>query len=98
MAAALTAPVTLDPSPMTRFSNRGAVFTTPGTGFEISGLPSPEFGEINAGYPALFVPFSSPRLFTRARQQRHGRVVLRARQSTTVAGRLSPASARSSRT
>ena len=59
-----TAPVTLDPSPMTRFSNRGAVFTTPGTGFEISGVPLPEFGEINAGYPGLFVPFSSPRLFT----------------------------------
>ena len=49
---------------MTRFSNRGAVFTTPGTGFEISGQPSPEFGEINADYPGLFAPFSSPRLFT----------------------------------
>jgi hypothetical protein len=58
-----TAPVTLDPSPMTRFSNRGAVFTTPGSGFEISGVPLPEFGEINASYPALFAPFSSPRLF-----------------------------------
>ena len=57
------APVTLDPSPMTRFSNRGAVFTTPGTGFEISGQPSPEFGEINPSYATLFEPFSSPRLF-----------------------------------
>ena len=36
-AAAPARAVTLDPSPMTRFSNRGAVFTTPGTGFEISG-------------------------------------------------------------
>jgi hypothetical protein len=58
------AALTLDPSPMTRFSNRGAVFTTPGTGFAISGLPSPEFGELNPAYPALFAPFSSPRLFT----------------------------------
>ncbi len=58
------APVTLDPSPMTRFSNRGAVFTTPGTGFEISGLPAPEFGEINVSYPTLFAPFSVPRLFS----------------------------------
>jgi hypothetical protein len=54
---------TLDPSPMTRFSNRGAVFTTPGSGFEISGAPLPEFGEINPTYPALFGTFSSPRLF-----------------------------------
>jgi hypothetical protein len=58
------AALTLDPSPMTRFSNRGAVFTTPGTGFAISGQPSPEFGELNPAYPALFAPFSSPRLFT----------------------------------
>ena len=58
------APPTLDPSPMLRFSTRGAVFTTPGHGFEISGAPTPEFGEINPGYPVLFAPFSSPRLFT----------------------------------
>lgn len=58
------ATVTLDPSPMTRFSNRGAVFTTPGTGFEISGLPSPNFGEINPTYPTLFAAFSVPRLFS----------------------------------
>jgi len=58
------ATLTLDPSPMTRFSNRGAVFTTPGSGFAISGLPLPEYGELNAGYPGLFAPFSSPRLFT----------------------------------
>jgi hypothetical protein len=57
------ATVTLDPSPMTRFSNRGAVFTTTGTGFEISGQPQPTFGEINPSYPTLFASFSSPRLF-----------------------------------
>lgn len=55
--------VTLDPSPMTRFSARGATFLTPGSGFEISGQPLPEFGEINAAYPALFAAFSAPRLF-----------------------------------
>jgi hypothetical protein len=54
---------TLDPSPMTRFSNRGAIFLTPGSGFEISGAPLAEFGEINPTYPALFAAFSSPRLF-----------------------------------
>jgi hypothetical protein len=57
------ASATLDPSPMTRFSARGALFTTPGTGFELSGQPQPEFGEVNATYPALFAAFSSPRLF-----------------------------------
>ena len=57
------ATITLDPSPMTRFSNRGAVFTTPGHGFEISGQPTPEFGELNPAYPTMFEAFSSPRLF-----------------------------------
>ena len=33
-------------------------------GFEISGQPSPEFGEINATYPAIFQTFSAPRLFS----------------------------------
>lgn len=54
----------LFPIPMTTFSARGALFTTPGTGFSISGQPQPEFGETNATYPALFAAFSSPRLFT----------------------------------
>lgn len=52
------------PIPMTTFSNRGAVFTTPGSGFEISGQPLPELGDINPLYPTNFAPFSSPRLFT----------------------------------
>jgi hypothetical protein len=51
------------PSPMTTFSSRGNVNTTPGTGFEISGQPSPEFGDINPTYPDIFTTFSSPRLF-----------------------------------
>lgn len=51
------------PSPMTTFAARGAVFTTGGTGFEISGQPTPEFGDVNATYPDIFQPFSSPRLF-----------------------------------
>ena len=50
--------------PMTTFAARGNVYTTPGTGFEISGQPSPEFGDINSIYPSNFAAFSSPRLFT----------------------------------
>ena len=62
-AAATTFPI-----PMTTFNTapttRGAVFITPGTSFEISGQPIPEFGDLNASYPLSFIPFSSPRLFT----------------------------------
>jgi hypothetical protein len=62
-AAATTFPV-----PMTTFNTapvaRGAVFTTPGTSFEISGQPSPEFGDLNATYPGIFTTLSAPRLFT----------------------------------
>jgi hypothetical protein len=50
-------------SPMTTFANRGNVYTTPGLGFEISGQPAPEFGDINPNYPNIFTTFSSPRLF-----------------------------------
>jgi hypothetical protein len=46
-------------TPMTTFANRGATFTTPGSGFS----QSPEFGEINPLYPSLFATFSLPRLF-----------------------------------
>jgi hypothetical protein len=52
------------PTPMTTFANRGALFTTPGSGFEVSGQPSPEFGDLHGVYPTLFLPFSAPRLFT----------------------------------
>jgi hypothetical protein len=62
-AAATTFPI-----PMTTFNTapttRGAVFITPGTSFEISGQPIPEFGDLNATYPVIFTTFSSPRLFT----------------------------------
>jgi len=44
-------------------TTRGAVFTTI-TGFEISGQPTPRFGEINISYPGIFTTFSAPRLFT----------------------------------
>ena len=56
--------VALDPIPMTRFIARGVSFVTPGSGFEISGQPLPEFGELNATYPGLFAAFSSPRIFS----------------------------------
>ena len=51
-------------------SPRGAVFETPGSGFQLSakaGNPSgtPErFGNLNPGYPDVFASFSAPRLFT----------------------------------
>jgi hypothetical protein len=57
------APATTFPIPMTTFAARGNVFTTPGTGFEISGQPMPRFGDINPTYPGIFTTFSSPRLF-----------------------------------
>ena len=63
-AAALA---TVFASPMNTFNagatTRGLVSTTSGT-FEISGQPSPEFGEINATYPGIFQTFSAPRLFS----------------------------------
>lgn len=54
---------TIDGTTLTRFAARGATFRTTGTGFETSGAPSIEFGDINPGYGALFAPFSPPRLF-----------------------------------
>jgi len=57
------APATTFPIPMTTFANRGAVFTTPGTGFEISGAPSPRFADINPTYSSTFAAFSDPRIF-----------------------------------
>ena len=53
-------------------SPRGAIFTSPGTGFEVSGAttdagagqPTLEFANLNATYPTLFDPFSAQRLFT----------------------------------
>jgi hypothetical protein len=58
---------TMFPTPMTTFNSglttRGVVFTTE-TGFEISGQPTPKFGEIDITYPGIFTTFSAPRLFT----------------------------------
>ncbi|MEO7319070.1 MAG: PEP-CTERM sorting domain-containing protein [Chthoniobacteraceae bacterium] len=54
-------------------SPRGVVFSTPGTGFEVSGATTDggagqpaaaNFGNINAGYTATFGIFSTQRLFT----------------------------------
>src|SRR3954469_14501256 len=47
-------------------SPRGVVFSTPGTGFQVSantGIVPTEFGNINATYPATFATFSPQRLF-----------------------------------
>jgi hypothetical protein len=51
-------------------SPRGVVFSTPGTGFQVSatagnstGTPI-EFGNLNPTYPTVFQTFSSPKLFT----------------------------------
>lgn len=57
------APATMFGNPMTTFAFRGNVFTTPGAGFEISGQPTPEFGDINPTYPDIFQPFSGARIF-----------------------------------
>lgn len=48
-------------------SPRGVVFSTPGTGFQVSanaGIAPVEFGNIDPSYPDLFATFSSQRLFT----------------------------------
>jgi len=53
-------------------SPRGVVFSTPGTGFQVSGAttdagvgqPAVEFSNIDPTYPTLFAPFSAQRLFT----------------------------------
>ncbi len=49
-------------------SPRGAVFSTPGAGFQVSASVSSgnpiEFGNLNAAYPVEFQTFSAQRLFT----------------------------------
>ncbi len=48
-------------------SPRGVVFSTPGTGFQVSGnsgVAAVRFDNITAGYSALFGTFSAQRLFT----------------------------------
>ena len=63
----LAAPNNLPANFFNSNSPRGAVFSTPGTGFQVSandGIAPIEFGNINPGYPELFGTFSAQRLFT----------------------------------
>ncbi len=48
-------------------SPRGVIFSTPGTGFQVSansGIAPVQFDNINGTYSSLFEPFSAQRLFT----------------------------------
>lgn len=44
-------------------SPRGALFTTPGAGLRVSGVPA-RFGGQNAGYPTALGAFTAPKLFS----------------------------------
>ncbi len=67
---AFSAPNNLPANFFNTNSPRGAVFSTPGTGFQVSaqsGNPTStavEFGNLNASFPSLFATFSPQRLFT----------------------------------
>jgi hypothetical protein len=64
---ALSAPNNLPPNFFNVNSPRGAVFSTPGTGFQVSanaGVGPVRFDNLNAGYSAQFQTFSPQRLFT----------------------------------
>ena len=64
---ALAAPNNLPANFFNVNSPRGAVFSTPGSGFQVSANAAAgpvEFGNLNASYPSLFGTFSSQRLFT----------------------------------
>ena len=64
---AFSAPNNFPPNFFNTNSPRGAVFATPGTGFQVSGNAGAapvEFGNIDPSYPTLFAPFSPQRLFT----------------------------------
>ena len=67
VADSLSAPNNLPANFFNSNSPRGVVFSTPGTGFQVSsnlGTGADQFGNIDPTYPTLFQPFSSPRLFT----------------------------------
>jgi hypothetical protein len=56
--------------PGNQFNNRGVLFSTPGTSLQVSandgnpgGVPT-QFGNLQAGYPQIFEPFSGDQLFT----------------------------------
>ncbi len=65
--AAFSAPNNLPANFFNVNSPRGVVFSTPGTGFQVSGAttdagtgqPTLEFANLNATYPTLFDPFSA---------------------------------------
>ena len=67
---AVSAPNNLPANFFNRNSPRGAVFFTPGTGFQLSADDSNptdtpvRFGNINPAFPAIFATFSPQRLFT----------------------------------
>lgn len=64
---ALAAPNNLPANFFNVNSPRGVVFSTPGSGFQVSGnagVAPVEFGNINPTYSGLFQPFSAQRLFT----------------------------------
>jgi hypothetical protein len=67
--SAFAAPNNLPPNFFNTNSPRGVVFSTPGTGFQVSGAttdpsPSSNFGNIDPSYISTFAPFSPQRLFT----------------------------------
>jgi hypothetical protein len=64
---ALSAPNNLPANFFNVNSPRGAIFATPGTGFQVSanaGVAPIEFGNIDATYSSTFAAFSPQRLFT----------------------------------
>ena len=65
---ALAAPNNLPANFFNTISPRGVVFSTPGSGFQVSANSSSatavEFGNLDPSYPPLFQPFSPQRLFT----------------------------------
>lgn len=65
--AALSAPNQLPANFFNVNSPRGVLFSTPGTGFQVSanaGEGPVEFGNLNPGYPDQFTTFSPQKLFT----------------------------------
>jgi hypothetical protein len=65
--AAQSAPNNLPPNFFNTTSPRGVVFSTPGTGFQVSSVPpdaAVNFGNIDPTYTTTFAPFSPQRLFT----------------------------------
>lgn len=73
VAAGFSAPNNLPANFFNVNSPRGAVFSTPGTGFQVSGAntdvgggqpAAANFGHINAQYSSVFSTFSAQRLFT----------------------------------